>query len=81
MTFKMFVTALIDFFNTAVIPLLMSLVLLIFMWGVVQYFFIKKEDPEARIEGAKFMMWGVIAFAVIVSMWGLVSLLLNSFGI
>jgi len=81
MTFRTFVTALIDFFNTAVIPLLLSLVLLIFMWGIVRYFFIKREDPASRVEGAKFMMWGVIAFAVIVSMWGLVSLLLNSFGI
>lgn len=79
MTFREFVAALIEFFNGSVIPLLFAVMLLVFLWGIFQYFFIKREDPAARKEGAQFMMWGVIGIAVVVSMWGLVSLLLGSF--
>tara|TARA_B100000508_G_scaffold60333_1_gene47262 strand:- start:306412 stop:306663 length:252 start_codon:yes stop_codon:yes gene_type:complete len=81
MTFKIFVELLIKFFNESVIPLLFALMFFIFLWGIFQYFFIKREDPNARSEGAQFMMWGIIGFAVVISMWGLVRILLKSFGI
>tara|TARA_B100000745_G_scaffold291264_1_gene230872 strand:- start:16282 stop:16533 length:252 start_codon:yes stop_codon:yes gene_type:complete len=81
MTFKEFVTSLINFFDTSVIPLLFAIMFFIFLWGIFQYFFIKREDPAARSEGAQFMLWGIIGFAVVISMWGLVRLLLGSFGI
>jgi len=81
MTFRDFAFSLIDFFNKGIIPLLMALMLLVFIWGIVQYFFIKREDPAARTEGAQFMMWGVIGFAVVASMWGIVNLVLNTFGV
>jgi len=80
MTFLDVVTALMGFFNDSVIPLLFALMFFIFLWGVFQYFFIKREDPAARAEGGQFMLWGVIGFAVVISMWGFVGLLLRSFG-
>lgn len=81
MTFREFVDALIAFFNGSVIPLLISVMALIFFWGVFNYFFLKRDDAKARSEGAQFMMWGIIGFAVVVSMWGLVRILLGTFGI
>jgi hypothetical protein len=81
MTFKNLVGELIQFFNGAVIPLLFSLIFLVFLWGLVQYFFIKREDPKSRAEGLQFMLWGIIGMAVVVSMWGLTKMLLSSFGI
>ncbi len=81
MTFLEFVKSLIGFFNESVIPLLFALMFFVFLWGIFQYFFIKREDPAARAEGAQFMVWGIIGFAVVISMWGLVRILLKSFGI
>lgn len=81
MTFRTLVEAIIEFFNATVIPLLVSATFLIFLWGIVQYFFIKKDDPKARAEGVQFMLWGVISFTVIISMWGFVTILLNTFGL
>lgn len=53
-----------------VVPLLIGLAVLAFMWGVVMYLFGKDKD------GAKtFMLWGIIAIAVMVSIWGLVGIL------
>jgi len=79
MTFRNFVETLLQFFNETVVPLLAALIFFVFLWGIVQYFFIKREDPAARAEGTQFMLWGLIGLAVVISMWGLVNLLLNSF--
>ena len=80
MTFREFVLDLLSLFNTVVVPLLAALTLFVFLWGMFNYFFIKYQDPNARKEGAQFMLWGIIGLAVIVLMWGLVALVTSIFG-
>ena len=53
-----------------VIPVLISLAVLAFMWGVVLYLF--KPEKEG---GKMFMLWGIIAIFVMTSVWGLVGIL------
>lgn len=53
-----------------VIPILISLGVLGFMWGIVLYLFGKNKD-----EGKTFMLWGIIALFVMTSVWGLVGIL------
>lgn len=66
--------------NTAVIPLIFALAMAMFIWGVVQ--FVINSDEEAKKEkGRQFMIWGVIALTVMVSVWGLVAILGNTFGL
>ena len=66
--------------NRSVIPLIFSLAVLMFVWGVVQY--VINSDEEAKKEkGRDFMIWGIIALTVMFSIWGLVRILGNSFGI
>ncbi len=66
--------------NTAVIPLIFALAIAMFVWGVVQY--VINSDEEAKKEkGKQFMIWGIIALTVMVSVWGLVSILGGTFGI
>lgn len=62
-----------------IIPIVIGLATLIFIWGVVQYVVAKEE--EAKTEGRDKMIYGLIGLAVIVSVWGLVAVLKNSFGI
>lgn len=62
-----------------IIPIVIGLAVLIFIWGVVQYVIAKEE--EAKTEGRDKMIYGLIGLAVIVSVWGLVAVLKNSFGI
>jgi apolipoprotein N-acyltransferase len=54
----------------AVIPLLIGLALLAFLYGVLMYLFGKQKD-----EAKDFMIWGIIALFVMTSVWGLVSIL------
>ncbi len=66
--------------STSVIPLLFVLATAIFVWGVVQYV-INDQEEAKRAKGRSFMIWGIIALTVMVSIWGLVGILRNTFGI
>ena len=66
--------------NDAIIPLIFSLAVLTFLWGVVQ-FVINSDDEAKKTKGKQFMIWGIIALTVMVSVWGLVSILSTTFGI
>lgn len=76
--------SLIDFFTQAIvgsiIPLLIGLAIVYFFWGVAKY--IKNSDDESEREKARsYMVWGVIGLFVMISVWGLVGVLANTFGI
>lgn len=77
MSFKELVnTVIVPFFDTGVIPLLYALAFILFLIGIVRYFFMGGE--EAREKGKTFILWGVIGFVVIFSIWGIVRLLLGT---
>lgn len=57
----------------ALVPIVIGLAILFFLWGVFKYFFMKGEaDKEG---GRDFMMYGILALFVMVSVWGLVRML------
>jgi hypothetical protein len=62
------------------IPLALAIATAVFTWGVVQYV-INADNEEDRSKGKSFMIWGLIAFTVIVSIWGLVGILVNTFSL
>ena len=62
-----------------IIPILITLGVVYFIWGVISYV-IAKED-EAKTKGRDMMIYGLIGLLVIVSVWGLVNVLKRSFGI
>lgn len=66
--------------SSSVIPLIFALAIAMFVWGVVQYV-INAQEEAKRQKGRDFMIWGIIALAVMVSVWGLVGILRNTFGI
>ncbi len=62
-----------------VIPFFFTLATAAFIWGVIQYV-INAENEEKRKNGKTFMIWGLIALFVMISLWGLVNVLTNTFG-
>jgi hypothetical protein len=66
--------------NKSVIPLIFALALASFVFGVVQ-FVINSSDEAKKEKGRQFMIWGIIALSVMVSVWGLVAVLGNTFGV
>jgi len=67
-------------FVDAIIAFLVGFGVLYFMWGVVKYV-AAGDDATKRTEGRNMMIYGVIALFVMVSVWGLVNLLMATFGL
>lgn len=64
----------------SVIPILMILATLIFLWGIISY--ITASGDEEKLKSARtYIIWGLIALFVMVAVWGLVQVLLTTFGL
>lgn len=63
----------------SIIPLFILIGVVYFVWGVVSY--MVSADEEQKTKGRDKIIYGIIGLAVIVAMWGLVNLLVNTFGI
>jgi hypothetical protein len=62
-----------------IIPILVVLGLVYFVWGVITY--VISDDEEAKKAGRDRMIFGIIGLVVIVGLWGLVHIVSNTFGI
>ena len=60
----------------ALIPIVIGLGVLVFLWGVLKY--VLASSDAGKGEGRTFMLWGIIALFVMVSVWGLVNILRDS---
>lgn len=67
-----------DFINVLV-PLIFAVAVLLFLFGIVKFMLLHPDKPELREQGRQFMLWGIIAMFVMVSFWGLVNILTNTF--
>lgn len=57
----------------AIIPVIIGLALLVFLFGVFKY--VISSDEDAKTKGRDFMIWGIIGLFVMTAVWGLVGLL------
>lgn len=62
-----------------VIPIVIGLALLTFLWGVMKYG--TSRDEASRKESIAIIINGIIVLFVMVSVWGLVALFFNFFGL
>lgn len=73
-----YVTCLI---NNSIIPLMFALAIAFFIWGVIQFLILGAGEEAKRTQGRQHMIWGIVALAVMLGVWSLVSILGGSFGI
>jgi len=50
-----------------------SIAFIVFVWGVIQLIF-KADDPETQKKAKGLITWGIVGMAVMVSVWGIVSI-------
>src|SRR3989338_4553234 len=63
----------------AVLPFLIALGVVYFVWGVIQY--VISSDEEAKKAGRNRIIYGIIGFVITVGLWGLVRLGTHTFGL
>jgi hypothetical protein len=73
-----FLRSIIGFIDTFLIPLVFAIAFLVFIWGIYQYFIAGGASEEKRDSGKQLILWGLIGFFVMFSVWGIINLLLNS---
>jgi hypothetical protein len=62
------------------IPLTMALALLAFFWGLVKYIW-SSGNEEGKADGKNIMIAGIVGLFVMVSIWGLVGIIAQTFGV
>ena len=62
------------------IPVVIALAVLYFFWGLAQYI-LNSGDETKKSEGRSIMIYGIIALFVMVSVWGLIRLLQETFNV
>jgi len=80
MTFAQWVNDLVGLANTIVVPLIITLAFLVFVYGIVNYFFLNAGNEEKRTEGKQFILWGILGMVLLFGIWGVVNLLLSTLG-
>lgn len=77
-TLDVYLPSIVGFISSILVPLLFAVAFIVFIYGVFQYFIAGGANEEQREKGKQLVMWGIIAFVVMVSLWGLVNLIRNT---
>ena len=64
----------------SVAPILIGLAVVFFLWQMIKFTSLAESDKE-RAEAKGLMVYSVIAILVMVSIWGIIALLTNIFGL
>ena len=68
------------FLYESVLPLLLAIALVAFLWNVMRYFFASDPTPENRSAGKRLILYSFLAFVIIASLWGIIAFLIKGFG-
>lgn len=64
--------AILSIINFAIVPILIAVAVLYFIVGVYKYFIKGATNEADRIKGRDFILWSIVGFVIIMSVWGLV---------
>ena len=65
----------INTINNIIVPVIFSLAFIVFIYGAFETFIIGANNEEVKEKSKNLMLWGLIGFFVMVSVWGLVNVL------
>ncbi len=65
----------INTINNVIVPVLFAIAFIVFLWGAFSTFILGANSEEVKEKGRNLMLWGLIGFFVMVSIWGLVNIL------
>lgn len=71
----------ITIINSVLAPLVFALAFLMFLWGMFTTFILGGTDEGKQTEGKQLMLYSILAFVVMVSIWGIVNLVTSGFGL
>ncbi len=61
-----------------ILPVLIAVAVVYFIWQVFVFVIADSDEKKSKAKGQ--MIWGIVGIFVMVSVWGLVAILVNTFG-
>ena len=80
-TFGLLLTNILAFANTVLIPFIIGIGFLVFVFGMFQYFIAGGANEEKKEAGKSLMIYATLGFVLIIVFWGVVNLLTSSTGL
>jgi len=78
------ITAILERINAYIINpfilLLFTIAIVVFLWGIVE-FIASDEGGDARERGKQNLVWGIVGLFVMVGVYGIIKLILNTMGV
>ena len=69
------------FIDDTLIPFIIALGFLAFVWGMFKYFILGGADEEKRAQGRSLMIYAVIGFVAIIIFFGVINMIASSLGL
>jgi len=69
------------FTNTVLIPFIIGIGFLVFVFGMFQYFIAGGANDEKKEQGKSLMIYATLGFVLIIIFWGAVNLIASSTGL
>lgn len=76
-----FIQNVMEFFTTVVLPFILAIGFLVFVWGIFKYFILGGANDEAKESGKSLIMYAIGGFVVILAFWGIVNIISNGLGL
>ena len=67
--------------NKVLVPLVFAISFIVFLYGIATKYILSGGDEGKIKEGHTLILWGIIGFVVMVSLWGLVNIVTNTFNL
>lgn len=79
--FQQSLANILEFINSTLIPFIIGIGFLVFVWGMFQYFIAGGANEDAKEKGKSLMVYAILGFVLIIVFWGIVNLLAASTGL
>lgn len=79
--FQVLLEGILNFTNDFLIPFIIAIGFLVFVWGMFQYFIAGGANDDAKAKGRSLMIYATLGFVLIIVFWGIVNLLTQSTGL
>lgn len=63
------------FINGYLVPAIFAIAFLVFIWGIFKYFIFGGANEADQEQGKQLMIYGIVGFVLMVSVWGLVKVI------
>jgi hypothetical protein len=71
----------LGFINDVLIPFILGIAFLIFLVNAIRFFVVGGDNTESQENARSLALYGVGAFVLILSLWGMVNILANGIGL